>query len=301
MAELAMIICSVLLIFQSSTVVSARSITTADPAVINLISLYTAMYQLAFPLENREFGSDATVTERFIWQVPGLVLNPYDYDPGELYIAAQANPNDGQPEVNIPPYIMENMFQLVDPLPNTNPLKGGVSGGSLADTYRDIIYNMDVKKFDDVAESVLQKYQTAMEILQGSRRDPESATPHNVTLLDLYTRYKGRYYQKKQEVEEIIEQKKKSLPSIEYEKWFTRNYRNLQAQEESEYTRWILYGEKEVVDTYKIHLDVAPEGAELETAREVLRSSGISALDRSGTIYPVSYTPSNWYQYIIPG
>lgn len=274
--------------------------TNVDLAVTNYISLYNALYQAAFPLQSQTLGSNAYVTERFVMQVPGVVLNPHDYDPGELYRTAKADPNDGNPETNIHPRIAENMFRLTDPLPNSNPLTGGLSDRSLADTYRKIISSMDVKKFDELADSVLAKYQDAMRILQAPRKDPDSNYTQNVTLLDLYNRYKERYYMTSQEVEALIETQQRSLTSIEYEKWFIRNYPYLRAKVESEYTRWILYGEKEVVDTYKVHLDVATEGEELEEARKVLRSTGVSALDRSGTIYPVTFSPSNWYQYLIP-
>lgn len=292
-----------LLVLLNTVEISAQQASTSgdtDLAVTNHISLYYALHQAAFPLQVQTLGSDASVTERFVLQIPGLLLNPHDYDPGELYRTAQADPNDGYPESNIRPRIAENMFRLTDLLPNSNPLTGGLSDRSLADTYRKIIFGMDVKKFDELADSVFTKYQDAMSILQAPRRDPDSNYTRNVTLLDLYNRYKERYYMTSQEVEAIIDTQQRSLTSIEYEKWFTRNYPYLRAKVESEYTRWILYGEKEVVDTYKVHLDVSTEGEELQEAREILRSTGVAALDRSGTIYPVTFSPSNWYQYLIP-
>ena len=46
-------------------------------------------------------------------------------------------------------------------------------------------------------------------------------------------------------------------------------------------------------------MDVTSAGAALEEARISMRASGVTSLDRTRTIYPVSFEPSNWYEYLL--
>ena len=66
------------------------------------------------------------------------------------------------------------------------------------------------------------------------------------------------------------------------------------------YTKWIVYGQKDIVELYKAHMDAESQGVDLEDARATLRSSGTISLDRTQMIYPVSFEPSNWYEALVP-
>lgn len=85
---------------------------------------------------------------------------------------------------------------------------------------------------------------------------------------------------------------------VEYQVWFQTHYPPLYAEVENAYTEWLVFGEKDLVELYKAHLDVESQGVELEEARMSLRSSGKVTLDRSSTVYPVYFEPSNWYEYL---
>ena len=103
----------------------------------NQILLYRALHTFALPDSSVEFGDDTqAVQQRFILQIPGQVLNPVDYDPGNAYREAQLNPNDGRPESNIPPRVQEANHFLADTIPAINPLSGGVTGDSFSRMYR---------------------------------------------------------------------------------------------------------------------------------------------------------------------
>ena len=48
------------------------------------------------------------------------------------------------------------------------------------------------------------------------------------------------------------------------------------------------------------NMDTGTSGNELEEARASLRAAGVTSLDRTQTIYPVSFEPSDWYKYLLP-
>lgn len=103
----------------------------------NQILLYQILHNFALPDSTVQFGDETkAVHQRFILQIPGQVLNPVDYDPGNAYREAQLNPDDGRPEANIPPRVQEAMHYLADTIPTINPLSGGVTGDSFSRTYR---------------------------------------------------------------------------------------------------------------------------------------------------------------------
>lgn len=163
-----------------------------------------------------------------------------------------------------------------------------------------ILNTLDVKGLSEKTQEIQKRYQESLSVLLGSRVDPDSITGSSTTLLNLYTRYRDEYYATRLRNEEILDERQGNLTTLDYEFWFQRNYPILNAQNEGAYTRWLLYGEKDLVESYKAHLDVTSSGVELQEARETLRAAGVISLDRSTTIYPVRFTPSDWYRYLIP-
>ena len=69
---------------------------------------------------------------------------------------------------------------------------------------------------------------------------------------------------------------------------------------ENAYTEWLVFGEKDLVELYKMYLDVETQGIDLEVARMSLRASAKVTQDRSSEVYPVYFEPSNWYEYLYP-
>jgi len=118
--------------------------------------------------------------------------------------------------------------------------------------------------------------------------------------LSLYDRYQNEYADKKLDMEEKINDARRTRVYLEYELWFQRNYPSLNAKVESAYTKWLSFGEKDLVELYKAYLDSGSSGAEVEAARMALRASGVTSLDRTRTVYPVSFEPGNWYKYLLP-
>ena len=195
---------------------------------------------------------------------------------------------------------MEKWFDLADVVPGANPYSGQDSGRSLANIYKSMLQEMTVTNIDEQGEQVLSLYNAALDYLYEIVDHPENLT-REVTRLSLYDEYKELYNDRKLEMEDEIETKRKSLEYLDYELWFQRNYPPLLSKVESAYTRWLIFGQKELCDAYIAILDTGSGSAKiLEEARTVMRSAGVASLDRTRTIYPVSFEPSNWYEYLRP-
>lgn len=203
-------------------------------------------------------------------------------------------------ETLVPPHVMEKWFDLADSMPSANPLFGQDSGRSLSNEYASVIRETTITNIQQQGDQVLAAYNQALGFLKEELiPDPENITV-NTTRLSLYDRYRDQYNEKKLEMEDLIEQKRKNLRSLDYELWFQRHYPSLVSKVESAYIKWLIFGEKEMCDIYIAYLDSGTSAKNLEDARVALRSSGVTSLDRTRTIYPVSFEPSDWYKYLLP-
>ena len=194
---------------------------------------------------------------------------------------------------------MEKWFDLADAIPNYNPMNAQDTGKSLASVYASILHETKLKGLDIKTKSETAIYNQAMTFLNQTVADPDDLSV-GVPLLTLYERYRDSYNQRRLEMEDLIEDKRIHLGSLNYELWFQRHYPSLQSKVESAYTKWLIFGQKENVELQVTYMDTGSSGTQLEEARMALRASGVSSLDRTRTIYPVSFEPSDWYKYLLP-
>ena len=261
-----------------------------------LANLYSTLRNIAFPKSPYSAG-DAT-HNRFVFMSPGTVLNYYDYYPGDEYTASVKAKNMSAPESLVPPSVMEKWFDISD-IVVSGDLDGGTTGKQLSVIYETILSQMSVKNFKSLYVDAEAKYNEANKYLTEPVQNPVNLT-QNTTRMFLYSLYQEEYAQRRLEMEEIVNDARKRYGSLEYQLWFQRNYKLLNAKVESSYTKWLVFGQKDLVELYKTYMDTTSAGAELEDVRVILRSSGVSSLDRTRTIYPVSFEPSNWYEYLLP-
>jgi len=266
-----------------------------DQMKANLMGLYDALHAFALP----DTDPSRPVSQRFIMQIPGKVLNPKDYYPGKEYEDYLRNPHKASHEVHIPPIVTEKMFQLSDIVPGANPMTGGETGISLARLYERILGSLDVLDFTELIASHGNVYKEALDKLLEFFPDPDDPTK-NSTLLELYSRFRDAYHKEQWKMEETIKEKEKEMKAVEYQAWFQRHFELLNSNVEGAYTRWLLYGRKHLVESYIAHFDTTSSGELLEDARIKLRSSAFTSQDRSQQVYPVTFTPSNWYQHLNP-
>lgn len=263
----------------------------------NQIKLYDALRQFVLP----DVDYTSKMHERLILQVPGKLLNPMDYYPGEEYEEVMNDPDHGSydAEIDFPQQVLERMFHLSDVVPGAHPLTGGDNGLRLAKLYENILVNLYQIGFDDLSEDGKHLYNEALDKLVTPMLDPDNPEKQ-VSLFQLYTRYQEAYHSERQTMELTISEKKSDLRPIEYQLWFERNYSILDAQVETAYRRWLIYGQKHLVESLIAHLDVASSGKMLDKAHVAFRLSELGAQlqDRFEMVYQVDFSPSNWFRHL---
>ena len=283
----------------SRVVEAARSDDAREEAVRKsseiFADLYLTLRRIAFP--NSPYSSTDTVHNRLILLSPGKALNYYDYYPGDQYSASLKAKNTSDPQALVPPSVMEKWFDIADVVVG-GELNSGDTGKSLAQVYRNILSKMTVKDFKNLYQDAEARYSEAQAFLTEPIQNPVNLS-EKTTRMQLYTIYQEEYAQQKLNLEDMINGARKNKSSLEYELWFQRNFQPLNSKVESAYSKWLVFGQKELVELHKTFMDVSSAGAALEEARISLRASGVLSLDRTRTIYPVSFEPSNWYEYLL--
>ena len=259
--------------------------------------LYLKLRNVAFA--KSPYSTSGTTHNRFILMSPGTVLNYYDYYPGDAYTANLKAKNFQTARENlVPPSVMEKWFDISDVVVSGD-LDGGTTGKSLSVIYETILSQMSVKNFKKLYVDGEAKYNEANKYLTDPVQNPINRT-ENTTRMFLYSFYQEQYTQRRLKMEEAVYDARKKYSSLEYQLWFQRNYKLLNAKVESAYTKWHVFGKKDLVELYKTYVETTSTNTQLERARDILRSSGVKSLDRTRTIYPVSFEPSNWYEYLLP-
>ena len=264
-----------------------------DDATVTLSLLYATIRSVALPQSDTN-----TYTQRLVMLMPGKVLNYYDYYPGKSYEAAMENLDHTGTQINIPVRVMENMFALADVVPGVDPLHGADTGESLAEMYGNLLNWIQIRGFNEKTKDEKKLYIVAVDYLTQKVPDPLNLSV-NVTRFNLYRRSQDAYNTKRIEMENAIVSQRQKLTAPEYERWFQLNYPILNARIEAAYSEWLSVGQKETVERYRNNLDTRGPWSDLEEARMALRAAGVVSLDRSKTVYPVSFVPHNWYRYLI--
>ena len=266
-------------------------------ALVILICPADCEEDLAFP--NSPYSTSDTTHNRFVFMSPGKILNYYDYYPGDVYTASLKAKNFATASENlVPPSVMEKWFDISDVVVSGD-LDGGTTEKQLSVIYETILSQMTVKNFKTQYVDGEAKYNEANQYLTEPVQNPINLT-ETTTRMFLYSFYQEEYAQRQIKMEESVYNARRYYSSLEYQRWFQRNYKLLNAKVESAYTKWLVFGQKDLVELYKTYVGTTSTNKQLEDARVILRSSGVSSLDRTRTIYPVSFEPSNWYEYLLP-
>ena len=257
-----------------------------------LARLYATIRNVALPPDTSSEAviGDEPISRRLVMLLPGKVLSYYDYFPGD---EQETNLNNGQ-DMAIPPRVMENMFQLADVVPGVYPLHGTETGESMSTIYRNILNLMEVKGF---SKNIHHHSEKAAQLLKEKVVDPRSPSKV-IPLFQLYRRLKDAYVQSRLEMENAINGKRQELSQFRFEHWYQHNFPVLNSKVEGAFMELQMI-QRKLYDNYKLKFGVRLTGIDLEEANVELRAASLSSLDRSKTIYPVSFTPPNWYQYLI--
>ena len=257
-----------------------------------LKQLYTIIRNIALP----EGVHTTKLSKRLVLLLPGKVLSPDDYYPGDSYVNFKQNPSEGKFE-EIPPAVMQRLFRLVDIIPGVDVFQGQESGERMSVFYRQVIGDMSIRGVEEIARQKEIMQQESVRFLLEAVVDPDNFQK-NASRWDLYRRYEMVYNDEKRIMEEIIDTNRNSRPSTDYQLWFQRSYPILQAKVDGAFIDWLVKGDKDVVELYRSRLDTSSPGTLLLEAKSALRASGTVSLDRTETVYPVQFTPDDWYKHL---
>ena len=257
-----------------------------------LKQLYTIIRNIALP----EAVHTTKLSKRLVLLIPGKVLSPEDYYPGDAYVNFKQNPSEGKFQ-EIPPAVMQRLFRLVDITPGVDVFQGQESGERMSVFYRQVLGDMSIRGVEQIARDKEIMQQESVRFLLQEVSDPDNLQK-NASRWDLYRRYEMIYNDEKRIMEEIIDTNRNSRPSIDYQLWFQRSYPILQAKADGAFIDWLVKGNKEIVELYRARLDTSSPGTLLLEAKSTLRASGTVSLDRTETVYPVQFTPDDWYKYL---
>ena len=257
-----------------------------------LKQLYTIIRNIALP----ESVHTTKLSKRLVLLIPGKVLSPEDYYPGDAYVNSKQNPSQGKFE-EIPPVVMQRLFRLADIVPGVDAMQGQESGERMSVFYRQVLGDMNIRGLQEIARETEIVQQESVRYLLEAVADPDNLMK-KTSRWDLYRRYEMVYNDEKRIMEETIDTNRNSRQSVEYQLWFQRSYPILQAKVDGAFIDWLVKGNKDLVELYRSRLDTSSPGTLLLEAKSALRASGTASLDRTETVYPVQFTPDDWYKYL---
>ena len=221
--------------------------------------------------------------QHLMFLTSGKILSYEDFDPGYKY--------DGSEE-SVLPQTMENIFDLVDIIPN---------GGSIAfdphdaqrlqETYSELIEMLQVAPTNLTLSHEIRQY--LQEIVEDLGSDPAESLPR----LSLYLKYKNNYYMTAFEVEDLIESQRQSLHSWEFTQWYERNIERLNMKKYNEYMKWKMFADKEEVEEKLSFLKLEDHLQEVNNAHALLLASKRkSRYKDEKRYYLVKLYPDIWYK-----
>lgn len=253
-----------------------------------LARLYATIRNVAFP-PGPAIVENEHISHRLVMLLPGKILHYYDYFPGD---EEETKLNNGQ-EMLLPPRVMENMFHLTDVTPGIYPLRGTESGESMSSIYSNVLQRMEVKGF---IKSIRRHSNKVMNLLKKEVTDPRNPS-RLIPIFKLYRQLKDAHVLARLEMENLISDKRKELSPLKFEEWYQRYFPVLNSKVEGAFTELQML-QRNLHDDYRSELGVDLVGLDLEEAKVELRALALASLDRSRTVYPVSFVPANWYQYL---
>lgn len=214
----------------------------------------------------------------------GKLLRYEDYYPGRDF--------DGG-EDTIPPRIMENMFDLVDFVPDgSSIITSDHNRGSLSMAYEFLLGELMVAP-PDVDHDTLTEART---YLQELVTDIASPSNDSIPRLSLYLMYKNKYYQKKLEIEDQIDYQRRRLPGLRFSQWYERNGIILENEVKHAYYEWDVYGSKNDTEAWLDILNLQDHSKPLSEARSLLfATTRVSKYRDEKMYFPVEFFPSHWF------
>ena len=236
-----------------------------------------------------------TLTEHFpevqdgdkhlIFLTTGKILSYDDFDPGYLY---------DESEESVLPQTMENMFDLVDIIPDGgsivfNPYRAP----RLQETYSDLVEMLQVapSSLNVTEQQEIRRY------LLETVNDLGSLSSVAIPRLSLYLLYKNYYYMTVLDIDDTIESQRQKLFDWEFTQWYEQNMKILDNKKEEALAKWKMFADKDEVEERLDVLELTDYSQDINAARAVLLTNRReSRFKDEKEYYLVKLYPDTWYK-----
>ena len=215
----------------------------------------------------------------------GRVLSYEEFDPGYQY---------DDSEESILPQTMENMFDLVDVIPNGGSIVFNPNRAQrLQETYSELVNMLHV------APSSLKQteQQEIRDYLLETVADIGSSTNDSMPRLSRYLLYKNAYYATVFEVDDLIESQQEKLFDWQFTQWLQRNLNVLVGRKQEALTKWKLFAEKDEVEEKLSLLELSDYSQDIYDAHVlIVINRRESRFKDENIFYLVKFYPDTWYK-----
>lgn len=206
-----------------------------------------------------------------------------------------------------PQPVLEEEFRLSDAMLDVAQIVGGPNGSRVSQSFADAI-NQFVPAYSTAAEEYWRDKETFREWLLedvtvtiGEDSDAETVTMSRVEvfvyLRDKYVTKLAKWNETKTaKLEDAMHAEDPEDALERYSRWLAEEAPPQEAALEAAYADLVVKGYLHEVQSAIASLDVSTPAEMLETAKARMRSSGMSSLDESETIYPVLFEPADWFK-----
>ena len=222
-------------------------------------------------------------TQHLSFLTTGRLLNYEDYDPGYLY---------DESEESILPRTMENMFDLVDIIPDGSSIVfNPYRAPRLHETYSQLVELLH----NAPSSLTLEERIRTRAFLQEGIRDPGSGQV--LPRLSLYLLYKNTYYMTKMEADDLVDTQREKLPGWDFTEWHERNIHSLQMKIDDAYTKWEMYADKREVEEQLKLFGLDDHAQEVNNVKaQMLANHRMSRFKDEKEYYLVKLYPNYWYK-----
>jgi len=244
---------------------------------------------------NELFGQSS---QAFCMEYPPRVLNPLDY----------AYPiTDHNSWTNKPTAVAEAEFMLADQMVDLAPIVSGTSGERLSSSFKVVVNNYipQLKYASRMAEQKGKLKHWLLKPVEGQVMDYDEDTD-DFNMVDFsgtrleYSAKLYRTYLKKREAHKMDVEGKRSYAQKhnmmdDFQTWLANTAATEEAILSTFYNDAVVRGQLHEVNAAISFLDIPSLGQMINDIKQEMRSTVKRSVAGNGDVYPVNFSPSNWF------
>ena len=254
-------------------------------AAMEFVKKQSELYHQLHQTLSEHFQGVQDGSEHLMFLTSGKVLSYEDFDPGYRY---------DESEESILPQTMENMFDLVDVIPDGKSIVfDPQTSERLQQTYGSLLDMLQVAPSSLPANEQQEIRTYLLETVQ----DIGSSSNEFLPRLSLYLLYKNSYYRTVFEVDDLIESQRQTLFSWQFTQWYEHNVNILNNRKQEALTKWKMFAYKDEVEERLHFLTLTDYSQEINTAQVLLLTNRRQSLFKDQKVYYlVRFYPDTWYK-----